>query len=262
MRLEVLSFGEYLQFRQLPSVKISRRADFIDRLSIFRPEFRRYLAFGQLPETALNANIEPKEYFLSTADQLINFDIPYLHTNIDRTLFTNLVKTLSAEIANKVSINRLAAGLESSRAVLGEYVRLLEETGYFALCLNNFYRRTRAKLSAAKKIYSLNTNLSLAINGFDQSYFNDSRILGHYTENYVYMRLREKYGGKIEFYADGKKEIDFVTEDFLWEVKQRPTGDINKYEEIAKKLKKPLVIVTESEMEKTRKLIKIPVYLL
>lgn len=244
----VLSFPEYLEFRGIKT-NISGRADFINSLPNFRVEFPKYLAFGEYPELALHPEINAKDYLLSTADQLINFDIPYLHEKVERTLFSNLVKTLSFELANEFSINRMAAGLGVPRGIITEYVRILEETGYFATCLNSFYRKMRSKLSASKKIYSLNTNLSLAINGFDQTYFNDSRVLGHYAENYVFMRLREKFGQSIEYYSDGKREIDFVTDKHVYEVKFGKTDNLEKYQEIAKKLNKELAAVTDSEFK-------------
>lgn len=259
--LGVLSFPEYLAF-QGKTVGAQNRAELVRNLPILRSEFPNYLSRGQFPELALFPKIEAKEYLASVADQLINFDVPYLFAPVDRTLFTNLVKTLSFELGNEFSVNRLAKGLESDRRTIGEYVRILEETGYFGVCLNGFFRKMRAKLSASKKIYALNTNLALAINGFDRSYFNDSRVLGHYAENYVYLRLQEKLGPKIEYYSDKKKEVDFVTSDRVWEVKFGQIDSLENYQTVAKQLDKKLVIITENQIEKTPEWEKLPLYLL
>ncbi len=256
----VLSFDEYMRFKNLR--KPTSKAAFLENLPLFRREFVEYLVSGQLPEVVINSNIEPKEYLTAIMDELINFDIPYFYTKLDRVLFSNLVRTLSIELANEVSLNKLAVGFESSRGTIGNYIHILEETGYFSLCYNSFFRKIRAKVSGIKKIYSLNTNLSLAVNGLDKTYFNDSRVLGHYAENYAFMRLREKCGQKLEYYSDRKHEVDFVTGDTVYEVKFGKVDNINKYMEIAKKLNKKLVIITENELEENKEFSKIPLYLL
>lgn len=255
--LGVLSFSEYLRFKNLE--RPITKAAFFESLPLLRREFRRYLLYGQLPEVVLNPGLDPREYLMNVSDQLINFDIPYFYTRLDRTLFSNLVRTLSLEIANEISVNRLAAGLESSRGTIGEYIRILEETGYFSLCYNSYFKKMRAKVSGTKKIYSLNTNLSLAVNNFDERYFNDSRVLGHYAENYAYLRLKEK---GAQYYSDKKREIDFVAGDTAYEVKFGQINNADDYVEIARKLKKKLILLTENEFTQTTVFFKFPLYLL
>lgn len=257
----VLSFGEYLVFRELPAVSHSR-ATFVSQLPLLRSEFRRYLVEGQLPEMAVGLKVDPTNYLLTVADQLINFDVPYLHAKVDRTLFTNLVKTLSIDLGNEMSVNKLAVGLGSKRQTINGYLQILQETGYFDLCYNGFFRKTRAKLSASKKIYALNTNLALAVNNLDSRYFSESRNIGHYAENYAYLRLRAKYPGGVEYYSDHAREIDFITPEAVYEVKYGVVGSLDKYQAIAKKLDKKLIVVTENEMSQTESELKIPIYLL
>ncbi len=257
----VMNFKEYLRFKGLSHI-VKNRADFLTHVSLFRTEFRPFLFGGQLPELVVNTNIEPAKYLRDMGDTLINFDVAYLYAKLDRTLFSNLVKSLSFSIASEFSVNKTAKELESDRPTISSYVQILGEIGLFTPCLNGYFRRMRAKLSAVKKIYSLNTNLSLAINGFDKSYLNDSRVLGAYAENYVYMRLAEMYDRKIEYYSDRKREADFLTEDMVWEVKYGVVGDIAKYEQIAQKLHRKLTIVTENEWDEENQIRKLPIYLL
>lgn len=259
--LGVLSFGEYLRFKHGQTLSKTKAA-FLEALPFLRRAFRRYLFSGQLPELVIDETIAPGEYMAAVADQLINFDIPYFWARLDRTLFSNLVKTVSAELANEVSANKLATGLGSSRGLISQYLQILEETGYMALCTNGYFKKMRAKVSGTKKIYSLNTNLSLAVNGFDERYFNDARVLGHYAENYAYLRLRAIVGGTIEYYRDRTGEIDFVDRENAWEVKFGAVGDTSKYEQLAAHLEKKLIILTENEMGTTGTLTKLPLYLL
>ena len=104
----------------------------------------------------------------------------------------------------------------------------------------------RKKLTGSKKIYALNLNLALNLNGFDVSYLNDSRVYGRYFENYVFMRLSEKCK-KVEYYRVAGKELDFVTESGAFEIKSGKDIDGEKYEDIAKKLKKEFFLIAEEE---------------
>lgn len=261
LRLGVMSFSEYLRFKGFGQT-VGSRADFLANLSLFRTEFRHYLFGGQLPELVVNTNIEPAPYLRDMVDTLINFDVAYLHAKVDRTLFGNLVKSLSFSIASEFSVNKTARGLESDRPTISSYIQILGEIGLFSPCLNGYFRRTRAKLSAVKKMYSLNTNMSLAINGFDKSYLNDSRVLGAYAENYVYMRLVQMYDRNIEYYSDRKREADFLTIDRVWEVKYGLVGDTEKYQQIAQKLHRTLTMVTENDWDEEGQIRKVPIYLL
>lgn len=255
-----LSFGEYLEFRGISKPSLDR-GDFVSRLPIFRSEFRKYLAYGQLPEVAINSGIEPTKYLMDMVDTLVNFDVPYLYAKLDRTMFLNLVKSLSFSIANEFSLSKTAKGLESDRQTVTAYLQILQEIGLFSPCLNSYYKSMRARLSASKKIYTTNTNLTLAVNGFDGSYLNDSRILGQYAENYVHLRLKEKYGMNIEYFSDKHREVDFVTHDTIWEVKYGAAGNLDKYVELSQRLKKPLTVITENEMS-DGEVKKLPIYLL
>lgn len=261
LALGVMNFKEYLRFKGL-SQTVGNRADFLTNLSLFRTEFCHFLFGGQLPELVIHTDIEPAKYLRDMVETLINFDVAYLYAKLDRTLFSNLVKSLSFSLASEFSVNKTAQELESDRPTISSYVQILGEIGLFVPCLNGYFRRMRAKLSAVKKMYSLNTNLSLAVNGFDKSYLNDSRVLGAYAENYVYMRLADMYDRKIEYYSDRKREADFLTADMVWEVKYGVAGDTIKYEQIAQKLHRKLTIVTENEWDEEGQIRKLPIYLL
>ena len=64
-------------------------------------------------------------------DTLINFDVAYLYAKLDRTLFSNLVKSLSFSIASEFSVNKTAKELESDRLTISSYVQILGEIGLF-----------------------------------------------------------------------------------------------------------------------------------
>lgn len=258
--LPPLSYREYLKFSGF-SQNIDKKAVFLEFLPYLKTEFYNYLVFGQYPELIVDKRINQNEYLASVADQLINYDVPYVNNLVDRADFSNVVKTLSFEIANEVSMSKIADGLNMDRRTVKEYIRILEEVGYFSPCYNSFYKKIRAKLSSNKKIYAFNLNLALSINGLAKGYLSESRIFGHFFENYVYLRLREKYK-EVEYYSDGKKEVDFVTKDNVWEVKSGVSDDTEKYLEVAKRLNKKLIFVTKEEMENGKDFDKIPAYLL
>lgn len=255
-----LSFREYLRFIDF-NENIDDRITFVEHLPYLKAEFYNYLVFGQYPELILNKEISPKEYLAGVIDQLINYDVPYVNKLIDRADFSNVVKTLSFELANEVSINKIAVGLNLDRRIVKQYVQILEEVGYFSLCYNNFYKKMRAKLSSSKKIYAYNFNLALAVNNIGRDYLMEPRVFGRFFENYVYLRLKEKFK-ETEYHSDGKKEIDFVTDDTVYEVKSGGIKNEGKYLEIAKRLNKKLIFVTQEEMSEGENFSKIPAYLL
>jgi len=244
-KLGALNFHEYLRFRNIEDPS-PERAKFVSNQTVYKTEFKKYLSVGQYPEIVTNPELDPQKYILDLSDQIINFDIPYFSAKVDRQLFLSVVKTLSFDLAQEYSANNLAKILETDRRIIAEDVRILEEIGLFGVCYNSGFKSMRKKLSGSKKIYGLNLNLSLHLNGFDESYLNDTRVFGRYFENYVFMRLLEKYG-KIEYYRIGGRELDFVTPDAAFEIKTGNSSDTSKYEELSIKLKKKFNLISEEE---------------
>ncbi len=244
-KLGGLNFHEYLRFKNIEEPS-ANRAKFVSNLAIYKTEFKKYLAVGQYPEIAANPELDPRKYIMDLSDQIINFDIPYFSAKINRQLFLSVVKTLSFDLAQEYSANNLAKILGADRREIAEYVKILEEINLFSVCHNGGFKSMRKKLSASKKIYGLNLNLTLYLNGFDSSYLNDTRVFGRYFENYVFMRLLEKYG-KIEYYRIGGKELDFVSQNAAFEIKSGINMEVNKHQELSSKLKKKFYLISEEE---------------
>lgn len=245
IKLGALNFHEYLRFKTIEEPSTDR-AKFISNIIIYKTEFKKYLSIGQYPEIVANPEIDTKKYIQDLTDQIINFDIPYFSSKIDRTLFLNLIKTLSFDIAEEFSVNNVAKVLNTDRREISEYVKILQELNLFSICYNSGFKSMRKKISGSKKIYSLNSNLSLNINGFDISYLNDNRVYGKYFENYVYMRLLEKYK-EVEYYRFKSKEIDFVTNSNAFEIKSGINKDITKYQDLSTQLKKNFNLIDEEQ---------------
>ncbi len=244
-KLGALSFGEYLRFKKMVEPSVDR-AKFVSNLAIYRTEFKKYLAMGQYPEVVANPEIDVKKYIMDLSDQIINFDIPYFSSKIDRSLFLSVVKTLSFDLSEEYSANNLAKILDIDREKITEYIKILEEMGLFSVCYNSSFKSMRKKLVGTKKIYGLNLNLALYINGFDGSYFNDSRVYGRYFENYIFMRLLEK-NGKIEYYRSNNNELDFVSDRDAFEIKSGKDIDVEKYSQLSLKIKKKFHLISEEE---------------
>ncbi len=242
-RLGALNFHEYLRFKKV-SEPSNDRAKFVSNLSIYESEFRKYLSYGQYPEIVANPEIDSKKYIQDLADQIINFDIPYFATKVNRQLFLDLIKTLSFDIADEFSVSNVSKKLGVDRREMSEYIKILQELGLFGICYNHAFKSMRKKISGSKKIYSLNLNLSLNINGFDESYLNDNRVFGKYFENYVYMRILEKFGD-AEYFREKGKELDFVVGENAFEIKSGTEIDMLRYVQLALNLKKKLQIISK-----------------
>lgn len=246
-KLGALNFHEYLRFKNIEEPSLVNRAKFVSNRSIYETEFRKYLSEGQYPEIVANPEIDPKKYIQDLSDQIINFDIPYFSTKIDRQLFLSLIKTLSFDLGEEFSFSNLAKVLDADRREITEYVKILQELNLFGACYNFGLKSMRKKIAGSKKIYSLNLNLSLHINGFDSSYLNDSRVFGKYFENYVFMRILEKYEN-VEYFRVNNKELDFVSKNDTFEIKSGMVIDIVKYQKLAESLSKKFNLISTDEV--------------
>lgn len=244
LNLGALNFREYLRFKNI-NLYENNQAGFVSNLSVYETEFRKYLSYGQYPEIVANPDLDPKKYIQDLSDQIINFDIPYFANKINRQLFLDLIKTLSFDLADEFSINNISNKLGIDRREMAEYIKILQELGLFKVCYNYALKSMRKKLSGVKKIYSLNLNLSLNINGFDTTYLNDNRVFGKYFENYVYMRILSKYAKDVYYFREDGKEIDFVADDDAFEIKLDADTDVAKYQELSGRLNKKLQMISK-----------------
>ena len=268
-----LSFLEYLRFKKfkdLPEyfhfnkdIKLTDRINFKSFLPVFKTHFKQYLTMGQYPKLTADPTLDPKKYVAELTDTIVDFDLPYIHKILDRELFLKIVRILAADIAGECSFSNIAKSQECDRRTVAEYIKILDEAHLFSLCLNAAFKSARKKLYATKKVYALNTNLALNINGFDISYLNDSRVFGQYFENYAYSRISELFK-HAEYYRSSNREIDLIAGNYAFEIKSGNirNSDETKYLELAQKLKKKLVFITESEFEATADYLKVPIYLL
>lgn len=246
LKIGALNFHEYLRFKKVEEPSIDR-AKFVSNLKVYETEFRKYLSFGQYPEIVANPEIDPKKYIQDLSDQIINFDIPYFATKVNRQLFLDLIKTLSFDLAEEFSLSNVSKKLGVDRREMGEYLKILQELSLFGVCYNHSFKSMRRKLSGSKKIYSMNLNLSLNINGFDESYLNDNRVYGKYFENYVYMRLFDKFKD-VEYFREEGKEIDFIAGDNSYEIKTSTDKSVVGHEELSVRLKKKFNLVSKNEV--------------
>lgn len=271
-RLRPLSFGEYLRFADiapLPSpwplgtVPTRAYAQFVADLPLYRIEFTRYLARGSFPELVRFPGLSASEYMTNFIDQVVNYDMAVLFPKINRTIVFQIIQLLSLSISQEYSMHALATRFGVGRGEVGDYVRALEELGIFQTCNNGYFRKQRAILSASKKLYTFNSTLAITINGFDERYLADSRIFGQYVENYVFTRLVDRYTRLVYYREPGaSREIDFITDTDAFEVKAGVVGNITRYEQIAQKIKRRLILLTEGDWAVRGDGVYVPWYLL
>jgi len=267
--LNTLNFREFINFRfneklsqfnidtdTISKKEITNQINItLSKLLKYKNQFKTFLFEGQYPETALHqfSKKETIAYHKSIIDQLINYDVPYIYNKVNRVDFYNLVKVISSEIAGEFSVNNISKTMNISRYDITEYMKILEEIGYVKYSYNYKFKSMRQKVSGNKKIYNFNTNLALSINGFDETYLNDTRVFGLYFENYIFTRLYDhSFEKNIEYYKSDADEIDFVLQNHAIEVKSNDSPaikNLDKYINISKDLNKPLIIVTPSLYE-------------
>lgn len=175
------------------------------------------LIFGAYPEV-LNARSadEKKEYLISIRDSYLLKDILELESVKSPSKLSDLLKLLSFQIGQEVSLNELSNSLGIAKQSVERYLDLLEKT-FIIKKVGGFSRNLRKEIVKTARYFFMDNGIRNAIiNNFNlPSQRND---LGMLWENFLYMeRLKTKSYQRI-FSSDyfwrtyDRQEIDLIEE--------------------------------------------------
>ncbi len=193
LEVQPLSFAEYLEFRQ---IRIARR----DR-RLLDSYFREYVRAGGLPE---HAGSPDREYLMTLVDDIIQKDITAFHGLRDHQLLRDYFTLLMERSGNQVSINKVANILKLPPDTARRYLSYFEDS--YLVHLVTRWGRTNERLLSPRRVYASDLGI--------KHLFVGDRDWGSYFENYVYLRLRERYK-RIHYVYEDKIELDFRTPDGL-----------------------------------------------
>ena len=188
-----LSYAEFLQFKKEAP---SKAEDYqYERL------FEEYLNVGGYPENVLNPS---QEYLKNLLDDIIARDIMRIY-NIKRgDILKDLMVLLAGAVGNRISFNKLSKILEVSLETVRDYMSHLE-SAFLIKTMPKWSASHNDRVYAQKKVYLFDTGIKTLLTGGGDS--------GAKLENTIFINFL-KAGQSCGYYADSKKEIDFLLGSF------------------------------------------------
>lgn len=205
LELFPFSFREYLTFNK---ISYSQKVFTTREIASIKKASEDYLSFGGFPEVIQGENY--KRYLLALYSTILTKDIILRHKIKHIRSLKELINYLISNFARKITFNKLK-NIFSLRSVhtAQDYFSFAEET-YLIFPIEKFSYKVKERLTAPRKIYSVDTGL---INSISTKF---SREIGYIYENAVAIELLRKksFDPKIEIYywedTYNKHGVDFV----------------------------------------------------
>jgi predicted AAA+ superfamily ATPase len=212
-----MGFNEFLDFRAddnslLQEFKMIRENT--DYISLRRKEIMgyldEYLIYGGYPAVVTTADIEKKkEIIRELISSYLKRDILESGIKSEETLF-NLLKILAGTQNSQVNKHELSVTLRVSTTAIENYFTVLQKCFHLAL-VKPFYTNIRKEITKMPVVYFHDLGFRNVLNNLFSPV--DERLdKGKLIENFIFIRLREKYPyGEINYWrtTDGN-EVDFV----------------------------------------------------
>ena len=198
--IQRLNFNEYVHFRK-PITKNQALADI--------------LIYGSYPEMAeMKTDMEKKLLLKDIYQSYVQKDVADFLKVDNITAFNKLLVLLANQIGSLLKIDNMANSIQISRATIGKYLSVLENT-FIIKRIYPFYKNYKKEITKSPKIYFLDLGLrNFILNNFNPLELRDD--VGKLFENfYLINRLAEDHYSmnKINYWrTTNQTEIDFVVE--------------------------------------------------
>jgi uncharacterized protein len=176
-----------------------------------------FLIFGSYPNIVLAKNEQERIDFL---EELVNSyllkDILILDKVKSSTILLNLLKLISFQVGNLVSLNELANTLKIDVKTVDRYLNLLEKS-FIIFRLGGFSRNLRNEINTKAKYYFLDNGIRNAVISQYGS-LNNRNDVGQLFENFIMSERIKKcaydkiYGSRYFWRNYQGKEIDLIEE--------------------------------------------------
>ncbi|MFW5847206.1 MAG: ATP-binding protein [Nanoarchaeota archaeon] len=240
-----LSFREYLRIKK-SEIDLDKPLLYKEKI---KKEFQHYLLVGGFPELIFEKDraVIFKYIKETVIDRIIFLDIPSCFDIDEPELLRRIFAIISANPGMIVDYTNLASDLDRSRRTISKYLDFLEKS-FLIRKIFNYSKNKLTSEKKSKKIYPSST-------GFGYFYSADE---GKIIESYVANFFETEF-----FYRKLSKEIDFVLEGVLIEVKYRNDVKERDLKFVKKFLKenkfKRLLIITKDLKKKDKKVLYFPV---
>ena|SRR3989338_2605289 len=176
-----------------------------------------FLIYGSYPEVLLEADKTKKARLLNELVSSYLFkDVLALDKIKSPNLLLDIIKCLSFQVGNEVSLNEIARTVSSDVKTIGRYIDVLEKM-FIIKRMRGFSRNLRNEISKKAKYYFLDNGVRNAV----ISQFNDISLrndIGALWENFIFMELLKKsnISGTLDNYYFWRthtgQEIDIIKE--------------------------------------------------
>lgn len=197
-----LSFGEYLDFRDVPYRKRAAWEEM--RFDAFEFErlknhYDEYVKFGGLPDVVLEPRPEVKREILNDVfSSYINMDVRAMADFQKIGELQQLLRLLALRIGNKLDISKLSQVVGISRPTLNEYLEFLEKT--YVIYRLPAYAGADKAAALGKKLYFRDNGIASILAQPGE---------GALFENAVFNQLAER--GSLAYISSGSQyELVFV----------------------------------------------------
>lgn len=196
MRINPLSFGEFLQFR---NIEISR-AD----THLFASLAREYVEIGGIPDYVLT---QDPNVLQSLIDTILYKDISDTHGIRNRENVKSILMMAARSVSSPMSLNRISRVLGIRHEIVSRVINLLVEANLLHIVERE--GKFNERQVAPRKLYVADTGLFSALT--------EHSNLGAKVENAVFLTLSRS--GGVQYSNQGGAEVDFIHEKNAYEVK-------------------------------------------
>ncbi len=171
--------------------------------------FEEYLIFGGLPEIYLEKDKEKKKKLLKEyLGTYVNRDIRAMISKINVSKFNQLNIALAHLIGNLINKSKISDDLNINSRTLDRYLDLLRYSFIFDF-ISPYFSNPVTQIKKMQKVYCFDFGVRNAVlNNFIEIDLRDDR--GKLFENFIYLKLKEKYQEIFFWRAVKGSEIDFV----------------------------------------------------
>lgn len=222
--------------RLLMPISIGEYENNFSGIEVFQ-SLENFLVFGMYPETLMSKSHSDKiDYLTELRNSYLFKDILELENIRNSDKLFDLLRLLSFQIGNEVSLNELGNNLNLSKQTVGRYLDLLEKS-FIIKKIRGFSGNLRKEVVKSNRYYFWDNGIrNSVINNFNSIYQRDD--IGKLWENFMIIeRLKQQNYSKIHannyfWRTYDKKEIDFVEErdgklygfEFKWNPKKLANG--------------------------------------
>ena len=232
------SFNEYLEIKEI-NIKPGD-----EQLLIKYAE--DYVRDGGLPEY-LKTN-DP-EYITNLIDSVVYKDVAGRHSVSNVGLLKDMMVLLSQSLGGRISTRKIGRVLGTSHETVSKYLSYFEETNLINLIEKD--GKASERKSSPRKIYLTDTGIGYTLT--------PSVNLGSLVENCVFNELRKE--GEVRYGIHNGKEIDFITQNKIFEVKYKNAIDPEEIKHLDKlRIKKRKYVITKGAKGDIGKIRLLPLY--